>query len=149
MSCLDVAVRIVNTCWPRPLAKSRTSRNPGVLVLEKVSLETSISKLRALCQRATRCTSTWRYCIRIFQSTRRENCKFQKHDLQHFFAFCEFRFRHLRNQKTNICKSGITPFANLKNIMVEIRFFKFFEITLNQNEVTVCNISKKLTHQVP
>ena len=62
MSFLDFVVGIVNTGWPRPLAKSRTSRNPGVWVWENVSLETPFSKHRALCQRAIRCTSTWRSC---------------------------------------------------------------------------------------
>ena len=44
MSFLVFVVGIVNTGWPRPLAKSRTSGNQGVLVLENVSLETSFQK---------------------------------------------------------------------------------------------------------
>ena len=82
MSFLGLVVGTVNTGWPRPLAESRTSRNQGVLALEKLSLETSFSKHRVLCQRAIRCTSTWRYCIRIFQSTRKRYCKFPTHALQ-------------------------------------------------------------------
>ena len=38
------AVGIVNTGWSRPLAKSRTSGNQSVLVLENVSLETYFQK---------------------------------------------------------------------------------------------------------
>ena len=78
MSFLVFVVGVVNTGWPRPLAKSRTNGNHSVLVLENVSFEQSFWKNLDLCQRAIRCTSTWRSCIRIFQSTRTRDCKFPK-----------------------------------------------------------------------
>ena len=132
MPFLVFVVGIVNTGWPRPLARSRTSGNHGVLVLENVSFEPSFSKNRDLCQRAIRCTSTWRSCIRIFQSTRKRDCKLPKHDLQkNISAFCEFRFLHLQNQKTNIRKYLTTPFAKFKNSRLTILISGFFEITEN------------------
>ena len=48
MSFLVFVVGIVNTGWPRPLARSRTSGNHGVLVLGNVSFEPSFSK-NAVC----------------------------------------------------------------------------------------------------
>ena len=105
MSFLVFAVGIVNTGWPRPLARSRTSGNHCVLVSENVSFEQSFSKNRDLCQRAIRCTSTWRSCIRIFQSTRKRYCKFPKHDLQKIFL-------HFANSDFCICKIRKLTFAN-------------------------------------
>ena len=105
MQFLVFVVGIVNTGWPRPLARSRTSGNHGVLVLENVSFEQSFSKNRDLCQRAIRCTSTWRSCIRIFQSTRKRDCKFPKHDLQILFL-------HFANSEFCICKIRKLTFAN-------------------------------------
>ena len=105
MPFLVFVVGIVNTGWPRPLARSRTSGNHGVLVLENVSFEQSFSKNRDLCQRAIRCTSTWRSCIRIFQSTRKGDCKFPKHDLQILFL-------HFANSEFCICKIRKLTFAN-------------------------------------
>ena len=117
MSFLVFAVGIVNTGWPRPLARSRTSGNHGVLVLENVSFEPSFSKIRDLCQRAIRCTSTWRSCIRIFQSTRTRDCKFLNRALQkiilHFansdFCICKIR-------KLTFATTWSHPFQSLKTI---------------------------------
>ena len=64
-----------------------------------------ILKNRDLCQRAIRCTSTWRSCIRIFQSTRKRDCKFPKHDLQKLFL-------HFANSDFCICKIRKLTFAN-------------------------------------
>ena len=139
MSLLDFVVGTVNRGWVRPLAKSRTSRNQGVLVLEKLSLETSFSKNRVLCQRAIRCTSTWRYRIGIFQSTRERDCKFPKTRFaKNISAICEFRFRHLQNQKTNIRKYVITPSAKFENSRLKMLVAFFFEFT-EQNEAPCCH----------
>ena len=133
MPFLVFVVGIVNTGWPRPLARSRTSGNHGVLVLENVSFEQSFSKHRDLSQRAIRCTSTWRSCIRIFQSTRKRDCKFQKHALQkNISAICEFRFRHLQNQKTNIRKYVITPFSIFENSRLRSLISGLSDITEKQ-----------------
>ena len=105
MSFLVFLVGIVNTGWPRPLAKSRTNGNHNVLVLENVSFERSFSKNHDLCQRAIRCTSTWRSCIRIFQSTRTRDRKFPKHALQKIFL-------HFANSEFCICKIRKLTFAN-------------------------------------
>ena len=140
MSFLVFAVGIVNTGWPRPLAKSRTSGNHCVLVLENVSFERSFSKNHDLCQRAIRCTSTWRPCIRIFQSTRTRDCKFPNRALQKFSAFCEFRFLHLQNQKTNIRKYVITPFSNFENSRLRSLISGLRDITENKNKGPCCKI---------
>ena len=140
MPFLVFVVGIVNTGWPRPLARSRTSGNHGVLVLENVSFEQPFSKNRDLCQRAIRCTSTWRSCIRIFQSTRKRDCKFPKHALQKIIsAFYEFRILHLQNQKTNIRKYVITPFSNFENSRLQSLISGLRDITENKDEGPCCN----------
>ena len=105
MPFLVFVVGIVNTGWPRPLARSRTSGNHCVLVSENVSFEQSFSKNRGLCQRAIRCTSTWRSCIRIFQSTRTRDCKFPNRALQKLIL-------HFANSDFCICKIRKLTFAN-------------------------------------
>ena len=105
MSFLVFVVGIVNTGWPRPLARSRTSGSHCVLVLGNVLFEQSFSKNRDLCQRAIRCTSTWRSCIRIFQSTRTRDCKFPNHALQKIIL-------HLANSDFGICKIRKLAFAH-------------------------------------
>ena len=39
---------------------------------------------------------------------------------KHISAFCEFRFLHLQNQKTNIRKYVVTPFAKFNNNRLEL-----------------------------
>ena len=58
---------------------------------------------------------------------------------KHIFALCEFRFRHLQNQKTNIRKYQTTPLAKFKNSRLAILISGFFEITENKNEAPCCN----------
>ena len=125
------AVGIVNTGWSRPLAKSRTSGNQNVLVLENVSLETQFSKNRVLCSRAIRCTSTW-ILHPHFPKYEKERLQIPKTRFaKYIFAFCEFRFRHLQNQKTNIRKYLTTPFAKFKKNRLTILISGFFEISEN------------------
>ena len=132
MSFLVFVVGIVNTGWPRPLAKSRTSGHHSVLVLESVSFEQSFSKILDLCQRAIRCTSTWRSCIRIFLSTRTRDCKFPSRALQKIFL-------HLQYQKTNIRKYVITPFSNFENSRLRSLISGLREIAENKDEGPCCN----------
>ena len=137
---LDFVVGIANTGWPRPLARSRTSGTHCVLVLENVSFEPSFPKHRVLCPRAIRCTSTWRSCIRIFQSTRKRDCKFQEHDLQNIFL-------HFANSDFCICKIRKLTFANtwphpsqiFENSRLQLLMSGFREITENNNEGPCCN----------
>ena len=135
MSFLVFLVGTVNTGWQRPLAKSRTSGNQSVLVLENVLFEQSFWKILDLCQRAIRCTSTWRSCIRIFQSTRTRDCKFQNRVLQkiilHFansdFCICKIRkraFAHtwshpLQISNTAGVKFCIRGFSNSQNMRMK------------------------------
>ena len=135
MPFLVFVVGIVNTGWPRPLARSRTSGNHVVLVLENVSFEQSFSKNRDLCQRAIRCTSTWRSCIRIFQSARTRDRKLPKHALQNMFL-------HFANSDFCICKTRKLAFANtwphlfqiFENNRLQLLMSGFREITEINNE---------------
>ena len=104
MSFVVFVVVIVNTGWPRPLARSGTSGNQGVLVLGNISFEQQFPKTCDLCQRAIPYTSTWRSCIRIFRSTRNRDCKFRKRDLHNIF-------RHFANSDFCICKIRKLAFA--------------------------------------
>ena len=115
MSFLVFAVGIVNTGWSRPLARSRTSGNHCVLVLENVQFELQFSKILDLCQRAIRCTSTWRSCIRIFQSTRTRDCKFQNRVLQKIIShFANSDFCICKTRKLTIANTWSHPFQFLK-----------------------------------
>ena len=140
MSLLDFVVGTVNRGWVRPLAKSRTSRNQGVLVLEKLSLETSVSKNRVLCQRAIRCTSTWRYRIRIFQSTRERGCKFPKHVLQNLFLrFAKSDFGICKIRKLTFANTWPHPGHIFENNRLQLLMSGFREITEKNNEGPCCN----------
>ena len=44
-------------------------------------------------------------------------------------AFCEFRFLHLQNQKTNIRKYVTTPFSKFQNNRLQLLLSGFREIT--------------------
>ena len=110
------AVGIVNTGWSRPLAKSRTSGNQSVLVLGKrYHLRHNLQKT---------CFVLTRYTMHVnldilhphFPKYEKERWQIPKTRFANIIsAFCEFRFRHLQNQKTNIRKYLTTPFAQFKN----------------------------------
>ena len=63
--------------------------------------------------------------------------KYEKERLQipktrfakHISAFCEFRFLHLQNQKTNIRKYVTTPFSKFVNNRLQLLISGFREIT--------------------
>ena len=140
MPFLVFVVGIVNTGWPRPLARSRTSGNHCVLVLGNVSVEESFSK-------KSRFVSA-RYTMHVNMEILHPHFpKYKKERLQlprtrfakHISAFCEFRFLHLQNQKTNIRKYVITPFSKFENNRLQLLMSGFREITENNNEGPCCN----------
>ena len=125
------AVGIVNTGWSRPLAKSRRSGNQSVLVLENVSLETIFQNS---------CFVLTRYTMHVnldilhphFPKYEKERLQIPKTRIaKNIFALCEFRCRHLQNQKTNIRKYLTTPFAKSKNSGLTILISGFLEISEN------------------
>ena len=135
MPCLVFVVGIVKTGWPRPLARSRTSGNHCVLVLENVSFEQSFSK-------KSRFVLT-RYTMHVNREILHPDFpKYKKERLQipktrfakNISALCEFRFLHLQNQKANICKYVITPFSKFENNRLQLLMSGFREITENNNE---------------
>jgi len=55
------------------------------------------------------------------------------------FAFCEFRFLHLQNQKTDIRKHVITPFSNFENSRLQSLISGLRDITENNDDGPCCN----------
>ena len=53
---------------------------------------------------------------------------------KHISAFCEFRFLHLQNQKTNIRKYVTTPFSKFENNRLQFLISGSREITEINNE---------------
>ena len=130
MPFLVFVVGIVNTGWPRPLARSRTSGNHGVLVLENVSFEQSFSN-------NSRFVSP-RYTMHVnmeilhphFPKYKNERLQIPKTRFaKHISAICEFRILHLQNQKTNIRKYVTTPFSKFENNRLHLLMSGFREIT--------------------
>ena len=75
------AAGVVNTGWSRPLAKSRTSGNQSVLVLENVSLETYFQKIV--------------FCV---------NALYDARQLGHIAsAFSKVREREIANSQNTLC----------------------------------------------
>ena len=58
---------------------------------------------------------------------------------KHISAFCEFRFMHLQNQKTNIRKYVTTPYSKIENNRLQLLMSGFREIPEINNEGPCCN----------